>query len=67
MVLLIKQPSLLPFKKKIFIEYFLPSELYRNSEATFAFLNMLTLQEGNKILCSLIIALYFLCAAYTSE
>lgn len=36
---------------------FLPSELYRNSEAAFAFLNTLIMQEGNKVLCSLIIAL----------
>lgn len=52
MLLPTKPPSQLRFKKKTFIECFLLSELYRNSEA-FAFLNMLTLQEGNKVLCIL--------------
>lgn len=52
MLLPTKQPSQLRFKKT-FIECFLPSELYRNSEAAFAFLNMLTLQEENKVLCIL--------------
>lgn len=53
MLLPTKPPSQLRFKKKTFIEYFLLCELYRNSEAAFAFLNMLTLQEGNKVLCIL--------------
>lgn len=66
MLLPIKQHSQL-FFKKTFIDSFLPSELYRNSEAAFAFFNMLTLQEGNKVLCTLLIVLYFLRTAHTSE
>lgn len=63
MFLPIQQASQLLFKK-IFIEYFLPSERGRKPGTAFVSL-MLTLQKGNKVLCSPIQLFRVFCDAQT--